>query len=55
MLALARGESPEPRLGAYRPGVIMLRYLSQVILERDPSDVLHVAADGSGLRTPPAV
>ena len=35
VLALARGERLEPRLGSYRPGVIMLRYLSQVILERD--------------------
>ena len=34
VLALARGETPAPRLGAYRPGVTMVRYLSQVILER---------------------
>src|SRR4029077_18659523 len=33
VLALAHGERLEPRLGAYRPGVIMVRYLTQVILE----------------------
>ncbi len=55
VLALARGEHPEPRVGSYRPGVIMVRYLSQVILERDGSQGLHVAEDDSGLRTPPAV
>ena len=54
VLALARGESPAPRLGAYRAGVIMVRYLSQVILERDGAGELRVAADASGLRTPPA-
>jgi carbamoyl-phosphate synthase large subunit len=31
-LALARGERPEPRLGEYRVGVTMTRYLSQVCL-----------------------
>ena len=41
VLALARGESPAPRLGSYRPGVIMLRYLSQVILEHDARDSLQ--------------
>ncbi len=45
VLALARGERTEPRLGAYRAGVIMVRYLSQVILERDGADAL---APGSG-------
>ena len=54
VLALARGESPAPRVGSYRPGVIMLRYLAQVILEYDAADALHAAADPSGLRTPPA-
>ena len=44
-----------PRLGSYRPGVIMVRYLTQVILERDGDDALQVAADDAGLRTPPAV
>jgi len=55
VLALARGERPAPRLGSYRPHVIMVRYLSQVILERGADDALRVAEDASGLRTPPAV
>ena len=55
VLALARGERPEPRLGSYRPGVIMLRYLTQVILEHGDSDSLQTVADSTGLRTPPAV
>ena len=55
VLALARGETPAPRLGAYRPGVTMVRYLSQVILERNGAGELRVAADASGLRTPPSV
>ena len=56
VLALARGEQPEPRLGSYRPGVIMVRYLSQVILERDGGRCAAASADdASGLRTPPAV
>jgi carbamoyl-phosphate synthase large subunit len=54
VLELARGERPAPRLGSYRPHVIMVRYLSQVILERDEADALRVADDQSGLRTPPA-
>jgi hypothetical protein len=33
----------------------MVRYLAQVILERDAAGELRVAADASGLRTPPAV
>ena len=55
VLALARGERPEPRVGSYRPGVTMLRYLTQVILEHGDSDSLQTAADSTGLRTPPAV
>ena len=55
VLALARGERPAPRLGSYRPGVIMVRYLAQVILENDPGGALHAAAEPSGLGTPPAV
>jgi carbamoyl-phosphate synthase large subunit len=36
VLALARGERVEPRLGAYRAGVVMTRYLSHVALvDRD--------------------
>jgi carbamoyl-phosphate synthase large subunit len=34
-LALARGESPEPRLGEFREGIFMTRFFSQVILEQD--------------------
>ena len=55
VLALARGEHPPPRVGSYRPGVIMVRYLTQVILEHEGAEALRVAADDSGLRTPPAV
>ena len=55
VLALARGESPAPRLGSYRSGVTMVRYLTQVILEHDGADGFRVAGDDSGLRTPPAV
>jgi carbamoyl-phosphate synthase large subunit len=55
VLALARGERPEPRVGSYRPGVTMLRYLTQVILEHGDADSLQTAADSTGLRTPPAV
>ena len=32
-MALANGESPEPRLGDFREGVVMTRFFSQVILE----------------------
>ena len=32
-LALARGERPEPCLGAFEKGVVMTRYFSQVILQ----------------------
>jgi carbamoyl-phosphate synthase large subunit len=32
-LALANGERPEPRLGAFREGVVMTRFFSQVILQ----------------------
>ena len=55
VLALARGERPEPRVGSYRPGVIMVRYLSQVILERDDSGIRYGPRPTRGLRTPPAV
>ena len=37
-LALANGETPAPRLGDFREGVVMTRFFSQVILEeRDGS------------------
>ena len=35
-LALARGERPEPRLGAFREGVFMTRFFWQVCLEEGP-------------------
>ncbi len=31
-LALARGESPEPRLGEFRAGVVMTRFFSDLCL-----------------------
>jgi carbamoyl-phosphate synthase large subunit len=34
-LALARGERPGPRFGDFREGVLMTRFFSQVILERN--------------------
>ena len=34
-LALARGERPEPRLGAFTEGVAMTRYFSEVCLAPD--------------------
>ena len=33
-LALAQGERPEPRLGDYREGVVMARYLTQSYMTR---------------------
>jgi carbamoyl-phosphate synthase large subunit len=39
-LALAAGERPEPRLGEFREGVVMSRYLSQVILVRGEDGTL---------------
>lgn len=34
-MALARGESPEPRLGEFEEGVTMTRFFSEVVLEPD--------------------
>jgi hypothetical protein len=34
-LALARGERPAPRLGEYREGVVMTRWLGETTLVRD--------------------
>jgi carbamoyl-phosphate synthase large subunit len=34
-LALARGEQPEPRLGAFREGVLMTRFFSGICLVGD--------------------
>ncbi len=44
-LALARGECPEPRFGEFREGVLMTRFFSQVILERNGSGALIPARD----------
>jgi carbamoyl-phosphate synthase large subunit len=44
-LALARGERPEPRFGDFREGVLMTRFFSQVILERNGSGALIRARD----------
>jgi carbamoyl-phosphate synthase large subunit len=41
-LALARGERPEPRFGEFREGVVMTRYFSQVILERNGGELVPV-------------
>ena len=41
-LALARGERPEPRLGDFREGVVMTRYFSEVLLERNGASLLPV-------------
>ena len=39
-LALARGERPEPRLGAFRAGVVMTRFFSDLCLVEDDDGVL---------------
>jgi carbamoyl-phosphate synthase large subunit len=39
-LALARGERPGPRLGQFREGVVMTRFFSQTILERDGTELV---------------
>jgi carbamoyl-phosphate synthase large subunit len=39
-LALARGESPEPRLGEFEEGVYMTRFFSEVCLRRDHEGTL---------------
>jgi carbamoyl-phosphate synthase large subunit len=39
-LALARGERPEPRLGDYREGVVMTRWLGETTLVEDGSGYL---------------
>jgi carbamoyl-phosphate synthase large subunit len=46
-LALARGEHPEPRLGDFREGVVMTRFFSQVILERNGSSLVPVREAGA--------
>jgi carbamoyl-phosphate synthase large subunit len=37
IVAIAAGETPRPRLGAHRSGVVMTRFLDQTLLERQPS------------------
>jgi carbamoyl-phosphate synthase large subunit len=44
-LALARGESPEPRLGEFREGIVMTRYFSQVILEELDGTLIDAQAE----------
>jgi carbamoyl-phosphate synthase large subunit len=46
-LALARGERPEPTLGAFTAGVMMTRFFSQMILERTATG-LAAAGEPSG-------
>jgi carbamoyl-phosphate synthase large subunit len=40
-LALARGESPEPRVGEFEAGVTMTRFFSEVCLRRDDNGLLN--------------
>ena len=51
-LALARGESPEPRLGDFEEGVTMTRYFSEVCLRRDDDGAL-VPIEPLSLTAPP--
>jgi carbamoyl-phosphate synthase large subunit len=44
-LALARGESPEPRLGVFREGVVMTRFFSQLTLTAGPDGTLEPFAE----------
>jgi carbamoyl-phosphate synthase large subunit len=46
VLALARGEHVEPRLGAYRADVVMTRYLSHVALVEGPNGFEPLPARG---------
>ena len=48
VLALARGERPDAAARVVPPGRVMVRYLTQVILEHDGDDALRVAADDVG-------
>lgn len=45
IVRMAAGEQPESRVGRHRAGVVMARYLDQLILERAP-DGLRVVPDG---------
>ncbi len=44
-IALSRGESPEPRLGEFREGVVMTRYFSHVVLEELGGTLERVQAE----------
>ena len=41
LLAVARGERPEPRLGDFREGVVMTRFFSEVCLTQNGAGVLE--------------
>jgi len=51
-LALAAGEQPEPRLGEFREGVVMSRYLTQVILVRGADGTLAPFDDALAAEPP---
>jgi carbamoyl-phosphate synthase large subunit len=44
-LALAAGERPEPRLGEFRPGVVMTRFFSDLCLTAAPDGTLEPFAE----------
>ena len=44
-LALARGESPEPRLGDFREGIVMTRFFSDLCLTRDGEGLVPFAEE----------
>lgn len=44
-LALARGESPEPRVGEFRAGVVMTRFFSDLCLVEGPDGALEPFAE----------
>ena len=45
IIRMAAGEQPESRVGRHRPGVVMARFLDEMILERTPAG-LRVVPDG---------
>jgi carbamoyl-phosphate synthase large subunit len=45
-IALANGERPEPRLGAFRAGVLMTRFFADLCLAAAPDGTLAPVADG---------
>ncbi|HET7572809.1 MAG TPA: ATP-grasp domain-containing protein [Gaiellaceae bacterium] len=44
-LALAAGERPEPRLGAFRAGLVMTRFFSELVLTADEAGTLSPFAE----------